>query len=305
MTLPTSLTTVRPQWLRLPRPFRSDWRIPFGLLVVILLAAAAVLAPLIAPHDPNALQAGPPLSRPNGAFLMGTDPFGRDQLSRVLFGARISIGVAAVVAVGAVAVGLPIGLLAGYVGRHVDYWTGRLIDLMFAFPGLLLALALTTIFGPSIRTATLALAVVYMPIATRFIRAAVARERRQDYILAAEIGGASTPRILVRHLLPNIMSELLVIGTLIMSFAVLAEAGLSFLGLGVQPPAASWGRMLTDNRSYVTTAPHLVIFPGAAITLLVLALSLLGDGLRDHLDPLQSRRQRGPAATAVLPGATG
>ena len=284
---------------------RSDWRIAFGFSAVVLLAVVAILAPVLAPYDPNALQAGPPLSRPGLDFLMGTDPFGRDQLSRVIYGTRISMGVAAIVSISAVGVGLPVGLLAGYVGRDIDYWTGRLLDLLLAFPGLLLALVLTTIFGPSIRTATLALAIVYMPIATRFIRAAVARERRQDYILAAEVGGASTSRIFAHHLLPNIVSELLIIGTLIMSFAVLAEAGLSFLGLGVQPPAASWGRMLTDNRSYVTTAPHLVLFPGAAITLLVLALSVLGDGLRDHLDPLQSRKHRGPTDPAMIPGATG
>jgi peptide/nickel transport system permease protein len=268
----------------------SDWRIGFGTLVLGSLVVVAVAAPLLAPYEPNKLQVGEALTLPSLGHPLGTDPFGRDQLSRVMFGARISLGVGAAVALASVGVGLPIGLASGYSRGRFDYWTGRVLDLMFAFPGLLLALVFTTILGPSLETATIALAVIYVPIAARFIRGAVARERAQDYVLAAEIAGARSSRVLVHHILPNVASQLLVIISLIMAFAVLAEAGLSFLGLGVQPPAASWGRMLTDNRSYLTTAPYLVVFPGAAITLVVLALSLLGDGLRDRLDPLQQRR---------------
>lgn len=277
------------------RPLRTipaglrDWRIAFGMTVLLACSIVALVAPLISPQDPHAIGVVTPLIDSNLAHPMGADAFGRDYFSRVIFGTRISVIVALLVAASSMAVGLPLGLVLGYFGGRLDLAVSRILDLMFAFPGLLLALVLVTILGPGTKTVIIALAVIYIPIVARFIRGATAAERNLPYVMAIRISGASHMRIMARHILPNIASQLLVIASLIMAFAVLAEAGLSFIGLGVQPPDASWGRLLTENRGYLSTAPHLVFYPGVAITTLVLALSLLGDGLRDRLDPRQRR----------------
>jgi peptide/nickel transport system permease protein len=203
----------------------------------------------------------------------------------VVAGARISVVIAVVVTAASMAIALPLGLVIGYRGGTLDFVAGRGLDVLFAFPGLLLALLLSTVLGPGLTTVAIALVIIYVPVITRFVRGAVASERSRDYVSSARVAGATMPRILIRHIAPNIMSPVVVLATSIMSFTVLAEAALSYLGLGAQPPTASWGKMLTENSDYLSTASYLVIIPGAAIAVLVLALNLLGDGLRDHLDP--------------------
>jgi ABC-type dipeptide/oligopeptide/nickel transport system permease subunit len=264
-----------------------DKRALIAVPVLTLTVIVALFAPLIEPHDPAQLGVGAPLQAPSLEFPMGTDAFGRDQLSRVIAGARISVAVALVVAGAAVAIGFPLGLLVGYAGGRLDFVVGRTLDILFAFPSLLLALVLSTILRPGLRTVIIALIIVYVPIVARFVRGAVAAERRRDYVLGAHIAGASPFRIVVRHIVPNTISPLIVLTTAIMAFTVLAEAALSYLGFGTQPPTSSWGKMLTENQTYASTEAYLVVFPGLAITVLVLALNLLGDSLRDHLDPRQ------------------
>ena len=267
------------------RVVRRDWRVSIPLTFLGLLTALAIAAPVLAPYDPYEIGVGPSLAPPSANHLLGTDALGRDSLSRIMFGTRISLGAAAIVSFSAVLIGTSLGLVSGYSRRRVDFIIGRILDLLLTFEGLLLALVLATLMRPSLRTVVIALTVVYVPVTARFIRSAVAREMGREYVTAARVAGASPLRIMLRHVLPNIVSHVLVIASLIMSFAVLAEASLSFIGLGVQPPAASWGRTLAENRFYLTTVPELVIFPGIAIMLLVLSLNLLGDGLRDLLDP--------------------
>jgi ABC-type dipeptide/oligopeptide/nickel transport system permease subunit len=274
---------------RLPglRLLLRDKRAAVALPVLVLMGLVALFAPLIEPHDPAQLNVGTPLQLPSFEFPMGTDGFGRDQLSRVIAGTRISVMVALIVAGAAIAIGFPIGLIVGYAGGRLDFAVGRVLDVMFAFPSLLLALVLSTILGPGLRTAIIAMIIVYVPIVARFVRGVVAAERGREYVAAARIAGASPVRIVVRHIVPNTISPLLVLTTAIMAFAVLLEAALSYLGFGTQPPVSSWGKMLTENQTYAATEPYLVIFPGLAITVLVLALNVLGDSLRDHLDPRQ------------------
>lgn len=262
-----------------------DWRIGASAAVLLVIAVVGILAPVIEPYDPLKLGVGPGSEGPTLRHPMGTDSFGRDQLSRVIEGTRISLLASVIVAAGAFGIGLPLGLATGYSARRFDFVVGRLFDVLFAFPVILAALTLTTILEPSLRTVLIALVIVYVPYVTRFIRAATLAERGREYVLAARVSGASSLRICLRHILPNIASPALVLMTSIMAFTILAEAALSYLGFGVSPPTPSWGRMLTDEGTRVYDSPHLLIFPGLAIALAVLALNVLGDGLRDHLSP--------------------
>ncbi len=254
--------------------------------MLLLVFLVALLAPLLEPYSPTQMGiAG--TQGPSWAHPMGTDPFGRDQLSRVLAGSRISVSISLIVVTVSLSIGIPLGLLSGYARGRLDFIAGRALDVMFAFPSLLLALVLTAMFGPGLHTATAALCVIYIAPVTRFVRGLVFVERDRPYVTAARISGATPLNIMIRQIAPNIASPLLVIASFIMSAAVLLEAALSYLGFGVQPPAASWGRMLTDNSGYLMTKPYLIIFPGLAIVFLVFSLTLVGDGLRDHLDPRQ------------------
>jgi peptide/nickel transport system permease protein len=264
-----------------------DKRALIAVPVLGLIVIVAAFGPLLEPHDPAQLNVGSPLQAPSLEHPMGTDGFGRDQLSRVIAGARISVTVALIVAGGAVAIGFPLGVMVGYASGRLDFAVGRVLDVMFAFPGMLLALVLSVIVGAGLRTVIIALVIVYAPVVTRFVRGAVAAERQREYVAAARIAGASPWRIMARHIAPNTISPLLVLTTAIMAFAVLYEAALSYIGFGTQPPTSSWGKMLTENQTYASTEPYLVVFPGLAITVLVLALNVLGDSLRDHLDPRQ------------------
>ncbi len=263
----------------------------FGLVVVTLLVLAAVFAPLLARHDPNAVDilgrhASPSLDHP-----LGTDNLGRDNLSRVLFGARLTIGTA-VLASGAVAlIGIFLGVLAGYLGGVVDAVISRVVDVVLAFPPFLVALAVTGVLGPGLGHVAIALIAVWWARYARIVRSAVIAERGKPYMEAARAVGSSRTRTVRRHLLPNIIAPVVVLTTLDTGDLLLAISGLSFLGLGVRPPAAEWGAMLSEARTYLSTAPLLMVWPGLALFFLVLGFNLLGDGLRDALDPRTRRRR--------------
>lgn len=261
-----------------------------GLLVTVAFLTIAVLAPSFSPYDPLAQNLDRRLQAPSRPHLMGTDDFGRDILSRVMYGARISITVGFISIGIAVAGGLVLGLLAGFYttgrwGRLIDNAIMRTSDIMLAFPTVLLAIAIVTAFGPSIRNAMLAIAIIYIPRFVRLVRASVLVEKEQVYIEAGRALGVSNRRLLFRHLLPNTMSPVIVQATLGLAEAILEAAALSFLGLGATPPTPEWGAMLSEGRSYLRLAPWVTFFPGLAIFLVVVSFNLLGDGLRDALDP--------------------
>lgn len=261
-----------------------------GLIIVVLYAAVAILAVLgVTPYSPAQQHPIDRLQGPSAEYLMGTDLFGRDLLSRVMEGAKNSLNVALLSVLMAGTLGITIGLLAGYVGGRLDNVLMRVMDVFFAFPALLLALLVITVIGPSVRGAVLAIGIVYTPIFARVARGPVLAVKQLEYVQAGRSLGASNLRIITRHVLPNTLAPLLVQLSLALSWSLLTEAGLSFLGLGIQPPAASWGVMLAESRGLAERAPWLMAFPGAAIALGVLGFNLFGDGLRDVLDPKNRR----------------
>ena len=258
-----------------------------GTLVLLLLVVVGVAGPWLAPSGVNDVDVDAMLRPPSGTHPFGTDELGRDVLSRVLVAARVSLQVG-VVSVGiALVAGVTLGLFAGYYRGWLDSVLMRCMDVLFAFPVLLLAVAIVAVLGPGLLTAMVAIGVVYTPIFARITRAGVLAVREQVFVRAAVSIGASDLRIMRRHVLPNIAAPLIVQTSLSLAFAILSEAALSFLGLGIQPPAPAWGRMLFDGRGFVTDAWWLGVFPGAAIFLTVLAFNLVGDALRDVLDPRQ------------------
>jgi len=258
------------------------WAMALAFLLVLL----ALTAPWIAPADPTALNLPIRLEGPNAAHWMGTDELGRDILSRVVFGARVSIFVGISVVFGAGLIGLAVGSLAGYCGGWFDRLVNIvLINAFLSFPGILLAIAFAAFLGPGIGKVILALVVTGWAGYARLARAQVLQQNEMEYVLAARSLGASPVRILLRHLLPNILQPVLVQATVGMAGAILAESTLSFLGVGVLAPMPSWGAMLNDARSHLVDAPHLVLFPALAVMLAVLTFNLLGDALRDWLDP--------------------
>ncbi len=260
-----------------------------GLTIMVSITLIAVFAPVVAPYDPYELSRLDRLQGPTRAHLMGTDDLGRDLLSRIIYGARISMTVGLFTVLIATLLGAPAGIVAGYFGGKVDSVIMRVMDVIFSFPAVLLALAITAFLGPSLRNMILALGIVYAPGFSRIVRGPVLAARHLEYVEASRVMGASDARILFRHLLPNVISPLIVTATVTFSFALLAEAALSFLGMGAQPPEASWGVMLSSGRRFMETVPSLAIFPGVAIVITVLGSNLLGDALRDVLDP-QLRR---------------
>ncbi len=255
-----------------------------GALLLVLLGLGAAAAPLVAPADPYVPELAARLAPPRAGHRLGQDSLGRDVLARVLHGARISLAVGAVTVTLALALGVTLGAAAGYRGGWVDETLARVIDVLLAFPGLLLAIALAAVLGPSLRNVVLALTLLGWTGYARLARAEVAALRRRDFVQAAEALGAGAPRIVVRHLLPLAAPALLVQATFGMAGAIVAEASLSFLGLGAPPPLPSWGAMIDEGRPFLLVAPHLTLCPGLALALTVLALQLLGDGLRDLLD---------------------
>jgi peptide/nickel transport system permease protein len=256
-----------------------------GLFFVVFFVAMALFAPWLAPYDPLATSWSAIRKAPSAAHWFGTDEIGRDVLSRVIYGARASL-LAGVVSVSiALSLGVPIGLLAGYAGRWPDALISRMTDAMLATPFLILAIALAAFLGPSLTNAMIAIGISATPIFIRLTRAQVQSVKVEDYVEAARAVGNSHLRIAVRHILPNVIPPLIVQSTLAIAAAVIAEASLSFLGLGQQPPAPSWGSMLNTAKNYVENAPWMAVWPGVSIFLLVLSFNLLGDGLRDALDP--------------------
>jgi len=256
-----------------------------GLAVVVLLAVCAVAAPLITPYPPTLINLGEAAAPPSASHWFGQDQIGRDILSRVLHGARLSLLVG-LIAVGiAVAVGAPLGLLAGYLGGPADLLVMRMVDVMMAFPSILLALLVVTVLGPGLENAMIAVGIAAIPLFARLARASVLSVKEMEYVAAARALGQSPPWIVARHVAPNAVAPLVVQATLRIGTAILTAASLSFLGLGVQPPTPEWGAMVSEGRAYVTTAPHITIFPGLAIVLAVLGFNVLGDRLNDALNP--------------------
>ena len=256
-----------------------------GVVIVTAYLLAAAASPAISPDDPLRMHPDALLAPPGGGHPFGTDQFGRDLLTRLLYGARASLAVAFGSVALALAGGGTAGILGGYYGGALDNVLMRAMDVIFAFPAVLLAIAIMAVAGTAVSNVVVAIGIVYTPQFARVVRASVLETRGLEYVDAARALGAGTPRILARHLLPNISAPLIVQTSLSLSFAILTESALSFLGLGTQPPTPSWGNMLAEARRFMVTAPWTAVFPGAAIALIVLGFNLLGDGLRDLLDP--------------------
>lgn len=260
-----------------------------GLVVVVGLVCVAIFAPWIAPYPPGATDFNAILKPPSSEHLLGTDFLGRDELSRLIWGARASIQAGFFATVVAMVIAVPIGLVAGYYRGWIDMLIARLTDVLLAFPFLILAVGLAAILGPSLLNATLALGIGAAPALIRVARGETFALREEDYVPAAIANGASDRTIIFRHILPNMSSTLLVQATITIPAAIVGEAILSFLGLGVQPPTPSWGTMLQDAQSYLSQAPRLAFIPGLAIVIAALAFNVLGDGLRDIFDPRTTR----------------
>ncbi|HEX7419232.1 MAG TPA: ABC transporter permease [Thermoanaerobaculia bacterium] len=256
-----------------------------GLLLTLALIFVALAAPLLSPFDPDTQDTGRRLEAPSRQHILGLDDLGRDVLSRILYGARVSLRVGFSVVILASLVGVTLGAIAGYFGGVADLVVMRICDILLAFPGILLAIALVAVMGPSLNNVILALATIGWVGYARLVRGQVLKVREMEYVTAARALGARSPRVIVLHVLPNVINPVIVMATLGLAGAILAEAALSFLGLGVQPPTPSWGAMLTAGRRYLGLANHLAIFPGIAIMLAVMGLNFLGDGLIDALDP--------------------
>lgn len=257
----------------------------FGGVVLLFIAVLALLAPWVAPYDPLATSWSLVRKAPSAAHWFGTDEVGRDLLSRVIWGGRASLAAGVIAVSIAVGVGVPLGMLSGYLGGWFDAVMGRLTDAMLAIPFLILAIALAAFLGPSLGNAMIAIGITATPIFVRLSRGQVMAARAEDWVEAARAVGNPPARILVRHILPNILPPVMVQATLAIASAIIAEASLSFLGLGQQPPAPSWGSMLNTAQRFLTQAPWMAVFPGLAIFMTVLAFNLFGDGLRDALDP--------------------
>jgi peptide/nickel transport system permease protein len=279
----TDLQGAPRRWI----PILLRWRNPIGIVgaaIVALTVLTAAFGPLLW-RVPYSAQHYRRLQPPSLATPMGTDELGRDLLARVIHGAQVSLQVGAVAVLIALTIGLTLGLVAGYYGGTLDAFMMRVVDIGFAFPGLVLAIVITGLLGPSRTNAMIAIGIVYAPAFARVVRASVLEILSRPFVEASRALGSSTPAIMVRHLLPNIVAPVIVMITVYLSTAILSEAALSFLGLGTQPPEPSWGGMLNASRTYMELAPWMTIFPGLAIMVVIMGFNFLGDGLRDVLDP--------------------
>ena len=256
-----------------------------GLAILALLALMAIFAPLLARHDPNAMAMAEALQGPSARYPFGTDQFGRDILTRIIYGARLSFQVGFIAVSIALVCGVLLGLAAGYYGRWVDAMVTMVIDVMLAFPGLLLALAIVAVLGPSLLNLMVAVGISAVPTYTRLVRGSVLAAKQQAYVEAARVIGASDGAVMFKHILPNVLAPVIVLATLGIGGAILVGASISFLGLGAKPPTPEWGAMLSTGRNYLAMAWWITFFPGLAIMVTVLSINMLGDGLRDALDP--------------------
>lgn len=281
----TLAQAAMPQRRRWSLPHR--WRNPIGIvgfIIVVLTVVVAIFAPLIAPFDPDA-QDSTRLLQPSTTNLMGTDELGRDTFSRIVYGSRVSLQVGIISVVIALAIGAVLGITSGYAGGTLDAVLMRFTDVLFAFPGLVLAIVISGLLGASRTNAMIAIGIVYAPAFARVIRGSVLSVMGEPYVESGRVIGATAPKLVQQYLLPNIMAPTIVMATVYLSSAILSEAALSFLGLGTQPPEPSWGGMLNLARTYMEISPWMAIFPGLAIMIVVLGFNFLGDGLRDVLDP--------------------
>jgi peptide/nickel transport system permease protein len=256
-----------------------------GLVLVVTITVCALAAPVLVPHDPSEQHLFDKRSKPFGKYVLGADQFGRDILSRLIYGARVSLTVAVGSIVIALAGGILVGVVSGYAGGFCDSALMRLMDLLLSFPYLLLAIVLVTAFGSGVFNTTLAIGIWAMPTFARMVRVSVMSLKTREFVTSARAAGASPPRIIFSHIIPNFVSPVIVYASLFMANAIMMEAALSFLGLGVQPPTPSWGEMISSGRNLLMVAPHVSTIPGFAIMVAVLGFNLLGDGLRDALDP--------------------
>tara|TARA_R110002072_G_scaffold534_8_gene4254 strand:- start:6571 stop:7461 length:891 start_codon:yes stop_codon:yes gene_type:complete len=266
-----------------------------GLVLIIFFVVVAILAPVLAPYDPTIVHAQslrlPPFFSEGGTteFLLGTDDVGRDILSRLIYGARISMGIGLAVVVLSASIGTLLGLFAGYYGGRIEWFIMRIVDVLMAFPSILLAIVVVSVMGPGISNAIIAVAIVAIPSFTRIVRASVLAEKKKQYVMASKTFGAGSFRIMTREILPNCMAPLIVQATLGFSDGILNAAALGFLGLGAQAPMPEWGTMLSDARAFIQSNPWMVTLPGLCILVVVLGFNLFGDGLRDALDPRLKR----------------
>ncbi|WP_141604517.1 nickel transporter permease [Terrilactibacillus laevilacticus] len=267
------------------KSFRKNKLALVGSIIVMLLILMAIFAGVIAPQSINNQNMHLRLQAPSSSHWFGTDDFGRDIFSRVVYGARLSIRVGFMSVIGSIIIGTFLGVLAGYFGRWIDTIISRLFDILLAFPSILLAIAIVAILGPSLSNALIAIAIVNIPNFGRLVRAKVLSVKEEEYIMAAKSIGMSHTRILFYHILPNSITPIIVQGTLSIATAILEAAGLGFLGMGAQAPLPEWGKMLSDSKEFIQNAPWTMIFPGIFIMLTVLGFNLVGDGLRDALDP--------------------
>lgn len=272
-------------WHDAARRLRRDPAAVAGLIIILALLVIAIVAPWITPYDPNDQSFRIKLKPPSAEHWLGTDEFGRDVFSRILIGTRVALYVGIVPVIVAMIIGVTLGLAAGYYGKIVDQVIMRLIDILLAFPWLLLAIGIMAVLGPGINNVVIAVAIVYIPAFARIVRGSVLSIKEKEYVEAARAMGQPNPRIITRHVLANAWAPIIVLATLSIGQAIIYAAGLSFIGLGTQPPNADWGVMLSSGREYLRDAPWLGFFPGLAILITVLAFNLFGDGLRDALDP--------------------
>lgn len=272
-------------WLEAWRSFRKNKLAVLGTLIVLFFILLAIFAPVIAPQGINEQNFEKRLLAPSSEHWFGTDDFGRDIFSRVVHGARISLWVGFLAVTGSIVVGCLLGILAGYYGKWVDTIISRFFDILLAFPSILLAIAIVAVLGPSLKNALIAIAIINIPNFGRLIRSRVLSVKQEEYILAAKAVGMKNSRILFHHVMPNSIAPIIVQGTLAIATAIIEAAALGFLGLGAEAPNPEWGKMLTDSRAFLVQAPWTMIFPGLAIMLTVLGFNLMGDGLRDALDP--------------------
>lgn len=280
-------TEIRPRalWMRPVRALFRNQMLMVGAVMVSVLILLAILAPVITPYSPTAVAVGPSMARPSIDHIMGTDKLGRDLFSRIIYGSRTTLLVAIPSIALALVLGLALGLTAGYLGRTADQVIMRILDIFMAFPGLLLAIAIVAVLGPSIPNLLLTIGLLYTPQLARVVRGPVLSVKEQEFVEAARVSGVRTGRIIRRHILPNVTSPVIVLVTLSVAHAILTESALSYLGLGAPPPQPSWGEMLSTSRGFLTSAPWYAIFPGLAIVFAASGFIIMGNGLRDWIDP--------------------